>query len=275
MFVDGQLSPDWLSNIDLAAINVDDNNAAEDEQGESFDQSNATQTAAPCLVHRGYYNAYHNFEFKKQVETLLRQCQTDCPQCETVLTGHSQGGALATIMALDLLMESSNDDDASRPLHVVTFGATQALGSGCVDRIIQHRRYIPWKHFIMAVDGAFGLTYDAVPMLFPQFLGAVAEYAQPDFGYIGHELLLSMDDRTAMVDRGANVHQLSMPYNAAAHSEDLYAQWLWERMESSKNATVSTSGFQDGSLCNKNDECASNKCQREGQLHVQSKCQAK
>jgi hypothetical protein len=79
---------DWLVNIDNRSIE-----------------------SAHGAIHRGFYNAYQ--PLKPQIAKLLEQCQPS----HLWITGHSLGGALAVVSALDL------SDDKTRALDgVVTFG---------------------------------------------------------------------------------------------------------------------------------------------------------
>ena len=78
---------DWLSNFDIDPIEFrsEDNN---------------------CNIHQGYYDAYYNFGYRPQIESFLDKCINECSttnsnssddRCEVVLSGHSQGGAIAEI----------------------------------------------------------------------------------------------------------------------------------------------------------------------------------
>jgi predicted lipase len=91
---------DWITNIDLDAVNL-------------FNDSTT------CQVHKGYYNAYYEFEYRDQIEEFLQSCQIECLECDTLLTGHSQGGAIAGVAGI--LLQSKY-----KPF-VITFGGTFSI----------------------------------------------------------------------------------------------------------------------------------------------------
>jgi len=238
MFLNGRLSEDWLSNIDfMDAVTIE----------------NST-----CHVHQGYYNAYQDFEYKLQIESFVQSCQTDCPQCQVVLTGHSQGGAIASVVGV--LWKDKNP-------YVETFGAPQALGEGCLDFVVSDENNgndCRWTHFVMSrpATTSNGLSYDAVPMIFPHLFGNAAKYAP--FGFIGHEIFLSTDDPTSTVYTGFNRHRFAMPYTGEAHAEELYST-VFEALSEITQSTaksIPTTGFVDGTICNRDDECRSGFCQQ-------------
>jgi hypothetical protein len=94
-----------------------------------------------CKVHEGFYNAELSI-FLSLVDIVLRLLK-DFPSYEVVVTGHSLGGALATLVAMDLvhvrldsrtkgdssyvLLSSSSSSDFSAaktlPVTLITFGS--------------------------------------------------------------------------------------------------------------------------------------------------------
>lgn len=53
-----------------------------------------------CLIHQGFYNAFQSVEgyMRSEVQKLLAQFRG----AKIFVTGHSLGGALATVAALDI-----------------------------------------------------------------------------------------------------------------------------------------------------------------------------
>jgi Lipase (class 3) len=71
-----------------------------------------------CWVRRGYFNAY-NTSYKDEFRIALDDCMASCnndTQCDLVLSGFSQGGAVAVVASVDLKHYN--------PI-VITFGAPQ------------------------------------------------------------------------------------------------------------------------------------------------------
>jgi hypothetical protein len=259
VFQHGNVAQDWLSNLDTAAV---------------------TLPNSSCQVHRGYYQAYHNFEYKQQVEQFFQRCHSDCPDCEVIFTGHSQGGSIATIAAIDLLQQqSSSASSATIDPFVITFGSPQGLGAGCLPLVneLSSSGTCRWYHYVMSIDGIFGLTYDIVPMLYPTLLQGMADYANNDsngFGFVGHELLLSNRNVDSLLYIGKDTHQFGNPNSGRAHFPYLYTKVLQHMVETStssngnnnnnnNNNYIPTTGFLDGSLCNRNDECLSRRCSKQ------------
>lgn len=196
-----------------------------------------------------------------------------------------QGGSIATIAAIQLMIDRSNTSntttmtDSWNP-YVITFGAPHGLGAACLQLVNtlapksnddNNNNYSSWRwyHFIMSVPASWGLTYDAVPMIFPHLLQSVASYADQGFAYIGHELFLSSDDTTSMVYTGKDQHRFGMPYTGNAHFDWHYSSVLEEMMDTA--TSIPTTDFTDGSLCNEDIECESGLCQRDF-FQVKSKC---
>jgi Lipase (class 3) len=261
LFQDGDVSQDWLSNINMEAVTIPNSS---------------------CEVHQGYYQAYHNFEYKQQVEEFLQRCQLNCPDCDVVLTGHSQGGSIATIVAIDLLQQQQSTDTTIDP-YVITFGSPQGLGAECLPLVnaLSPSGTCHWYHYIMSIDGFFGLTYDIIPMIFPTLLKSKADYANNNsdgFGFLGHELLLSSQNVDSLVYIGKDTHQFSMPYSGFAHDPNWYSGVLQQMVErssgGSNNNIIPTTGFMDGSLCNRDDECISRRCSKQNWLNRNPSCES-
>lgn len=73
---------DWLQNLD------------------PFNAEVCSTTGQCCRTRRGFQRAYELPDFKDSLEDNIRQCKNNCPECEVVFGGHSQGGAIATVAAI-------------------------------------------------------------------------------------------------------------------------------------------------------------------------------
>jgi hypothetical protein len=254
---------DWVSNMDLRESIIQ-------FQGQT------------CHVHRGYHEAYVNFEYRDEIEDYLQNCQQTCQdECDVILTGHSQGGTIAIMAAMEIMKQQQQT--TSVPPFVVTLGAPQGLGTGCrgfLTELGNHYGGIHiscgWFHYIMSTTGTFGLTYDAVPMVFPHLLNGLAAYAKAKndhgithdegFAFLGHELLVTTQQVDSLLYIGLDQHRFGMPYSAQAHWDWLYKEVLVDMLEATASATMSslpTNGFAPRSMCNINEECSSHCCKRE------------
>lgn len=75
-----------------------------------------------CTTRKGFQDAYDLPDYKEALESNLRGCKANCTDCEIVLAGHSQGGAIASIAAVAM-----DDLDPT----VIAFGQVRA-GNVCV-----------------------------------------------------------------------------------------------------------------------------------------------
>jgi len=184
---------DWITNLYLGAVEFEA--IAVSIPADDDNDEDVVDAFAGCDVHRGYHEAYADFEHRERVEDFLRTCRWVCPECETVLTGHSQGGAIAQIAALyqklhngggnttsaeatvDFETDDGIDDDYESAIidrnipYVVTFAAPQSLGAGCFEVFSGDERR-RWFRYIMATKGTMGnkLVYDPIPLLYAQLL---------------------------------------------------------------------------------------------------------
>jgi len=83
---------DWDSNFEIDAVEFEMENASGKDKKASTD--------AVCDVRSGYHDSYSNFKYRSGVESFLQTCREECPECDIVLTGHSQGGGIAEVAAL-------------------------------------------------------------------------------------------------------------------------------------------------------------------------------
>jgi len=98
---------DWWTNIELDPV-VFGSSKTNNNNNES---SSSSRTDKSCDVHGGYHDAYASFDHRDTVERFLKDCRAACETCEIVLTGHSQGGAIAAVAALYLTHQLHNNSD--------------------------------------------------------------------------------------------------------------------------------------------------------------------
>lgn len=221
--------------------------------------NNDDDVVSCCNVERGFYYGYYT-NYKDAFEVALRACAAACgapPLSATngtvaaavcpqvVLTGHSQGGAIAAAAALAL-------DDLSPT--VITFGQPPAIDAPCA--IINSDKFY---RFINSRVGRHGTTYDPVP------------YLPYNAKHFGHQIMLGVD-ATGVAYIGKDTQVEFNPPDAAngfaSHCLEPADVGYIHRIESLINAnTASTvirsSGFQDGTVCSKNVECDSKICSSE------------
>jgi pimeloyl-ACP methyl ester carboxylesterase len=109
-----------------------------------------------CFTRKGFYPAY-NTVYKRDLETALRECAGYCsdPEGCVVLTGHSQGAAIAAVAALYL---------SDLNPYVITFGQPLTVDQPCP--LIHSQRYYRYVNSKDSVEGRVdGISYDPVPFL--------------------------------------------------------------------------------------------------------------
>ena len=306
---------DWLTNVDLEPVAF---GATNPQQGNITASGDGSESLQGCDLHRGYHDAYTNFEYRDVVENFLGACRSECAECETILTGHSQGGGIAAIAALYLKLGDlnetetpvSNTNDYDSP-YVILFAAMQSLGAGC-DQLIPKNERSRWFRYILAreqEERGGKLVYDPIPLLYAQLLDSPEEEDQSssdegfwgNFGefleiptegtyarngglaYIGHEILLSTGDPSAILLSEFDGHRFVDLSNidpiGLAHQDYLYAEVLEaqdkiynrnnniEDCREGENSAVEcpktllpSNGFKLGSLCNAGESEYSSTC---------------
>ncbi len=129
---------DWIQNLDVANKNL------ENIKG-YFDKLRS------YVVHRGYSNAASAIIKKLRLAEAIEDMQPkDSEPLPVWFTGHSKGGAMAIITALELLRESK--ETIAR---VMTFGAPKVMGENLME---VYARFLPhsWRviHHLDPVVGA-------------------------------------------------------------------------------------------------------------------------
>ena len=200
-----------------------------------------------CTTRKGFYDAYTT-SYVKEIEVQLRDCAKSCTNKDEclVLTGHSQGGAVAAVAGLVF---------ADLNPYVITFGQPNTIATPC--SIVTSER---WFRFVNTKSSpSVGITYDPVP--FSPGLGT---------GSFGHMIVLG-DDSSGVAYIGLDAQDFFSPLNVAgfeAHSmisTTAYPGYL-DRLDAlMTNATypIRNNGYVAGSLCSQDKECESNTCAAE------------
>jgi len=226
---------DWATNLKMGPVPF------------GFNDANSK-----CDMHEGYHQAYTEFEYRTNVEEFLDNCMADCPNCEVILTGHSQGGGIAEIAALYLKeMDMNRNNSTTMDFYVITIGAVPSLGAGCKQLLTVEER-CRWYRYVMAREGTAGrsIVYDPVPSVFSRSLDPPNKYNEEEesddgndnivlaqsyarnggLGFMGHEIILSADYPSASYYVGFDQHhyvELSkMDVTGQAHYDTLYTNIL-------------------------------------------------
>ena len=193
-----------------------------------------------CTTRLGFYQAYDT-TYRAAMEEELRKCAKTCDNKDecVVLTGHSQGGAVAAVAGVAL---------ADLNPYVITFGQPPTILAPCP--IVTSERWYRYVNTKQTQMGNVGITYDPVPFL--PGLGADA---------FGHMMILS-GDVTSVAYIGLDTKRFFGPLNTVgfeAHfivSKDGgknpgYFDRIEAVMSEYENGTypVRITGYTAGSLC--------------------------
>ena len=199
-----------------------------------------------CWVRRSFYNAYFSRsyfdEFNDALHRCLGSCRTDMSSkpCDLVLTGYSQGAALAVIGSIVWA--------TYHPL-VLTYGSTQAivrvplLDIGTCDQFEADNHYL----FVNVING----YYDRVAMQPSPFFGR----------HIGHLLLLDETNHVVGYPGFNAGKHCRAPLSYTAH----YPYYYLERLQFLKERgcfPVPVAKWPAGHRCNYDDECDSLHCRK-------------
>lgn len=215
-----------------------------------------------CTVHRGYHDAYHNTAYTDRLEESVRDCAANCRDdlgegdgddddgCVVVLTGHSQGGAVANLAAVAL---------ADLNPYVVTFGQTPVFSSDdetCDDAPPPERvyRYVITKDRDALRGTTSRLVYDVAPMLF-----------RSRFRHRGGAILLGngVNDVAYLGPDAEDDEFPCQPIDGfLAHFPLEYMSKINE-LETVDSFPVVFVGFSADHPCTKDEECASGTCDDE------------
>jgi len=197
-----------------------------------------------CKVRKGFYRAYftsyvHQFELK--VAQCVRSCiDSDASSkeegCPLVLTGHSQGAAVAIVASLSLKTYNPTTI-AFGPLRTIT-----NLQNGCTS--------VNSKEIYSLINASGGF-YDGAPYGF-------GPYGQ----HVGQMLLL--DEEGAISYTGTSTQTSREPTAQKLHAVELYRTRMRELYDPISFGSLprAVTQWNDGHWCTLSDECSSNYCSR-------------
>eukprot|EP00560_Eucampia_antarctica_P006333 CAMPEP_0197823356 /NCGR_PEP_ID=MMETSP1437-20131217/695_1 /TAXON_ID=49252 ORGANISM="Eucampia antarctica, Strain CCMP1452" /NCGR_SAMPLE_ID=MMETSP1437 /ASSEMBLY_ACC=CAM_ASM_001096 /LENGTH=492 /DNA_ID=CAMNT_0043422483 /DNA_START=54 /DNA_END=1532 /DNA_ORIENTATION=- len=204
-----------------------------------------------CNIRSGFHEAYFDTSYTTELEEIVEYCVSQCSSIDEclVLTGHSQGGAIAAVAGVRF---------AKYDPYVITFGEPPSVEPEC-EAVSSER----WYRFVNTKETEYsdiGISYDPVPFA-------------PGFGTVvfGHFIILGADKKhVAYV--GLNSTDSFSPLNiAGAESHSMvgteeYPGYLDRIQALISNATsfpIPAQGFSAPHFCTKDVECELNKCDKE------------
>jgi Lipase (class 3) len=218
---------DWMQNINPFT-------------GQNCGQESVDGDTGCCNVRSGFNQAY-DAGYRSQLESIVNDCVNRCEDEEDclILSGHSQGAAIAGIAAIRL---------AHLNPQVIAIAPPPAVHMPC--SIVSSER---WYNFINSSAGGSGLAYDLITLA-------------PGVGadYVGRTFLLS-DDNTGAAYVGINtIGDIWMgPHDSDLHRLTGYLDRI-EALLLHGDDPVRTSGIVIGGNCNQSTECQSRACQSVG-----------
>jgi hypothetical protein len=219
----------------------------------SHKEVNAETTC--CRVRRNFWDAYDS-PFRYEMEAAIRECLSTETSCtdessnsttrnsnETclVLTGHSQGGAIAAVAGLKF---------AEFDPYVISFGQPTVINEPESCSLVHTERWYRYVNTDTNSDGE--IRYDVVPMI-----------QGVRTSHVGHMILLPpVNNATSIAYWGLDVPEPWLsPVSVAAHFMDSYEDRLQELVMA--YPYIQVDGFDAGVSCSDDRECASNRCDYE------------
>lgn len=207
-----------------------------------------------CEVRSGFRDAYREPAYRADLEKKVMDCTSKCANSDEclVLTGHSQGGAVAAVAGVKL---------ASLNPYVITFGEPPSVDPGC--KVVSAERWYRYVNTVVSETGIYGISYDPVP--FAPGLGTIV-YGQ---------LIILGEDSKEVAYIGANSEKSFSPLNvkgATAHSmvgteaSPGYHDRIKTLVDHAASFPIPVTGWAAPNYCTDDDECASGKCARETRL---------
>jgi hypothetical protein len=192
-----------------------------------------------CGARAGFVRAYMSPNYKDSLEADVRLCMATCPQCEAVLVGHSQGGAVALVAAIAM---------ADIKPSIITFGQPASIVGSCP--LVDVDKYY---RFVNTIVDAYGnLDYDPV------------SYFSIRADQMGKLFIMGNDDENVVYygdGNGPNPILFGFQFNA--HDLSAHVNSLQSYLGKGE---IGTSGWRVGFSCNVNEECMDKSCV-DGQCH--------
>jgi hypothetical protein len=200
-----------------------------------------------CRVTSGFNQAY-NADFREVMEDLARSCVeetcNDTRDC-LVLTGHSQGAAIANVAALYL-----------RDLnpYVIQFASPPAIQNDCSLVVDSTRWYRFINTRVIPNPSRFTIQtirYDPVPSLYYTGMGS--------YGY----MIVLSDDASGVANFGLDHFEIMMPFDTTvrAHGIQGYLNRIRNLLAAGNSFPIRTTGYSKALACTENQECESGRCE--------------
>lgn len=219
-----------------------------------------------CDVRKGFQAAYVAPDYKHSLEYAIRKCVSQCKNEDEclVLTGHSQGGAVASVAAIVF--------EYFEP-YVVTFGQPPSVEADCP--IITPDR---WYRYVNTVDPPtdqrqIGIAYDPIPfspdmgdIVYGQFI--ILNDDEQDVAYIG---LDSTKSFTPLDVDGVKSHAMVGTAEFPGYLDRIDAL-----IANAESYPIPANGFKAPNFCTDDVECDSKTCEKEtilsGKQCVEDEC---
>eukprot|EP00545_Synedropsis_sp_CCMP1620_P002744 CAMPEP_0119008414 /NCGR_PEP_ID=MMETSP1176-20130426/3675_1 /TAXON_ID=265551 /ORGANISM="Synedropsis recta cf, Strain CCMP1620" /LENGTH=483 /DNA_ID=CAMNT_0006960739 /DNA_START=67 /DNA_END=1518 /DNA_ORIENTATION=- len=239
---------DWKQNLEIGKEDICVEVGGEKEQC--------------CTSRKGFYGAY-NTDYRDEVEQDIRECAATCDNMDecVVITGHSQGGAIAAVAGLYL---------ADLNPYIITFGQPATIDAPCP--LITSERY--YRFINTKETENLGIAYDPIPMA--PGLGA------DQFG----QMIVLGPDSTGVAYLGLDAQDFLHPYTVGVEAHFMVnGSTPYSGYEDRLNALMANgefpirnNGYVAGSLCSEHKECESNQCDAETHMSwnrcIGTDCQA-
>lgn len=219
---------DWMKNLDLGVSQIDYG----DQPGEF------------CRTRNGYRRAYEEPSYRAALEQEVIDCHSRGKQ--VVLTGHSKGGATASVAGVAL----SHTDP-----YIITFGQPPSIVGDCP--VVNPDKYYRFENTIINRGLGKHIDYDPVPQMKAQA------------NHIGTVFILGEDTNNVVEygDGATSPSIIKWGLDVDAHFSGGYIK----RLESYQGKDLGY-GWDTGFLCNLNEECKSGTCKGGWWFGTSGKC---
>ncbi|KAG7344415.1 lipase class 3 [Nitzschia inconspicua] len=222
---------DWSQNLTIGSQNV------------CVDVAGTTEC---CTVRAEFYDVYDTV-YRKDMEDTLRKCASKCENKDdcTIITGYSQGGAIAAVAAVFL---------ADLNPYVITFGQPPTLVAPC--NLVTTERIF---RYVNTMKTDLSIAYDPVTMT----PGLDANHFE--------KMIVLGDDPTGVAFVGLddqeflqqNLNGIAAHYMTGNGTDPGYIDRIDALTAPNATYPIRSNGFMLGSTCSINAECESNECSKE------------